>query len=290
MAEPLPVCHLDGAFLPLREARISPLDRGFLFADGVYEVMPVFAGRPFRFGPHFDRLARSLGELRMRDPHDRAGWQALVAELIARNGGGDLYVYLQVTRGAEYGRNHVPLPQLRPTVFAFGAPLPRTPAEHLERGIACVTAQDTRWARCDIKSVALLANVMLRQLACDVGAQETILLREGMLTDASASTVHVVRGGALFTPPDSPWILPGTTRTVVEELATRIGLEWHTAAVTETQLRGADEIWLAAATREVSSVTRLDGHPVGPGTPGPVFRRIRAAFDALKLELATQPW
>ena len=226
----------------------------------------------------------------MRDPHDRAGWQALVAELIARNGGGDLYVYLQVTRGAEYGRNHAPLPQLPRTVFAFCAPLPLVPAGHRERGIACVTARDTRWARCDIKSVALLANVLLRQLACDVGAQETILLRDGMLTDASASTVHVVRGGALFTPPDSAWILPGTTRTVVEELATRIGLEWHVAPVTEAQLRGADEIWLAAATREVSSVTRLDGHPVGTGSPGPVFGRIRAAFDALKLELASQPW
>ncbi len=290
MAEPLPVCHLDGAFLPLREARISPLDRGFLFADGVYEVMPVFAGRPFRFGPHFDRLTRSLRELRMRDPHDRDGWQGLVRELIARNGGGDQYVYLQVTRGAEFGRNHAPLPELAPTVFAFCAPLPRAPATQLEHGIACVTATDTRWSRCDIKSIALLANVLLRQLACDAGAQETILLRDGMLTDASASTVHVLRGDVLVTPPDSQWILPGTTRTVVEELATRIGLEWQSGPVTEAQLRGAEEIWLAAATREVSSVTRLDGQPVGTGRPGPAWRRIRAAFDAMKTELATQPW
>lgn len=290
MAEPLPVCHLDGAFLPLRDARISPLDRGFLFADGVYEVMPVFAGRPFRFGPHFDRLSRSLAALQMRDPHERAGWRALIAELIGRNGGGDLYVYLQVTRGAEFGRNHAPLPAATPTVFAFCAPLPRAPAAHLEHGIACITAPDTRWARCDIKSVALLANVLLRQLACDVGAQETILLRNGMLTDASASTVHVVRGGVLVTPPESHWILPGTTRTVIEELATRIGLEWQTSPVSESQLRGAEEIWLAAATREVSSVTSLDGRPVGAGVPGPAWQRIRAAFDALKLELATQPW
>ncbi len=290
MAEPLPVCHLDGAFLPLREARISPLDRGFLFADGVYEVMPVFGGRPFRFGPHFDRLARSLHELRMRDPHDREGWRALIADLIERNGGGDLYIYLQVTRGAEYGRNHAPLPSLPPTVFAFCAPLPRAAAAQLERGVECITAQDTRWARCDIKSVALLANVLLRQLACDVGAQETILLRDGMLTDASASTVHVVRDGALYTPPDSQWILPGTTRSVVEELATRIGLAWHAVPVSEAQLRSADEIWLAAATREVSSVTRLDGAPVGRGVPGPAWKAIRAAFDGLKVELATQPW
>ena len=290
MAEPLPVCYLNGEFVALRDARISPLDRGFLFADGVYEVMPVFAGRPFRFGPHFDRLARSLAEIRLRDPHDRAAWRALVASLIERNGGGDQYVYLQVTRGAEYGRNHAPLPELQPTVFAYCAPLPRPPAEHVEHGIACVTARDTRWSRCDVKSVALLANVLLRQLACDAGAQETILLRDGFLTDASASTVHVVRDGVLRTPPDSQWILPGTTRSVVEELATRIGLEWVATAVSEAELRTADEIWLAAATREVSAVTRLDGRPVGAGVPGPVFRRIRSAFDALKLELANQPW
>ena len=290
MADPLPVCHLNGEFLALRDARISPLDRGFLFADGVYEVMPVFAGRPFRFGPHFDRLARSLAEIRMRDPHDREGWRTLVAELIERNGGGDQYVYLQVTRGAEYGRNHAPLPDLPPTVFAYCAPLPRPPAEHLRHGIACVTAEDTRWSRCDIKSVALLANVLLRQLACDVGAQETILLRDGLLTDASASTVHVVRGGVLRTPPDSRWILPGTTRSVVEELATRIGLPWEAAQVSEAELHAADEIWLAAATREVSSVTRLDGKPVGAGEPGPQFRRLRAAFDEMKRKLASQPW
>lgn len=290
MAEPLPVCHLNGEFLPLRDARISPLDRGFLFGDGVYEVMPVFAGRPFRFGPHFDRLARSLAEIRLRDPHDREGWRALTAGLIERNGGGDMYLYLQVSRGAEYGRNHAPLPELAPTVFGFAAPLPRPTAAQLERGLACITAADTRWARCDIKSVALLANILLRQLACDAGAAETILLRDGFLTDGSASTVHVVRGGELLTPPDSQWILPGTTRSVVEELATRIGLPWRATAVSEAELRGADEIWLAAATREVASVTRLDGAPVGTGLPGPVFQRMRAAFDALKRELANEPW
>jgi D-alanine transaminase len=290
MAEPLPVCHLNGEFLELRDARISPLDRGFLFADAVYEVMPVFAGRPFRFGPHFDRLARSLAEIRLRDPHERGGWRALIAELIARNGGGDQYIYLQVSRGAEFGRNHAPLPDLAPTVFAFCAPLPRPPAALLERGLACITAADLRWSRCDIKSVALLGNVLLRQLACDAGAQETILLRDGFLTDASASTVHVVRNGVLCTPPDSHWILPGTTRSVVEELATRIGLEWQAAPVNEAELRAADEIWLSAATREVAPVTSLDGRAVGAGIPGPVFRRMRAAFDALKLELADQPW
>ncbi|MCP5328477.1 MAG: D-amino acid aminotransferase [Steroidobacteraceae bacterium] len=290
MAEPLPICHLDGEFLALRAARISPLDRGFLFADGVYEVLPVYAGRPFRIGPHLDRLARSLAAIRLRDPHDREGWRTLLAELIRRNGGGDQYVYLQVSRGAEFGRNHAPLPELSPTVFAFCAPLPQLPAALLERGLACVTATDLRWSRCDIKSVALLPNVLLRQLACDAGADETILLREGFLTDASASTVHVVRDGVLHTPPDSQWILPGTTRSVVEELATQIGLDWQATPVSDAALRAADEIWLSAATREIAPVTRLDGQPVGAGIPGPLFRRIRSAFDAMKAELAAQPW
>jgi D-alanine transaminase len=165
MAEPLPVCHLNGAWPELRDARISPLDRGFLYADAVYEVIPVFAGRPFRFAEHFDRLDASLAAIRMRSPHDRNAWRGLLRELIERNGGGDQYVYLQVSRGAEYGRNHAPLPDVTPTVFAFCAPLPRASAEQRERGLACVTAEDTRWARCDIKSVALLANVLLRRAA-----------------------------------------------------------------------------------------------------------------------------
>ncbi|MFO1427244.1 MAG: D-amino acid aminotransferase [Steroidobacteraceae bacterium] len=290
MAEPLPTCFLDGSWLPLREARVSPLDRGFLYADGVYEVMPVFGGRPFRFAQHFERLARSLAAIRMRDPHPRERWREIVAGLIERNGGGDQYVYLQVTRGAEYGRNHAPLPDIAPTVFAFCAPLPRPSPQHLERGLACVTAPDPRWARCDIKSVALLANVLLRQLAVDAGADETILLRDGWLTEASASTVHVVRGGLVLTPPDSARILPGTTRAVVEELADRLGIGRETRPVSEAELRGADEIWLAAATRDVSSVTRLDGAAVGSGRPGPLWQRMRTGFATLRAELAQQPW
>ena len=290
MAEPLPICHLNGEWLPLREARISPLDRSFLFGDGVYEVVPVFAGRPFRFTEHFDRLSRSAAAIRLRDPHTRDAWRALVAELMTRNGGGELYVYVQVSRGAEYGRNHAPLPDVPPTVFAFCAPLPELSAAQRAAGLACITAEDTRWARCDIKSTALLANVLLRQLSVDVGAQETVLLRDGELMEASASTVHIVSGGRLVTPPDSRRILPGTTRCVVEELADRIGLPRESRAVSVAELRAADEIWLASATRRASPVTRLDGAPVGSGLPGPVWRRIDAAFSALIDELAGQPW
>lgn len=290
MADPLPLCYLNGNYLPLREARISPLDRGFLYGDGVYEVMPVYGGRPFRYAQHCARLARSMREIRQRDPYTAEQWRAMVAELVSRNGGGDQYIYIQVARGAEYGRNHAPLPDIEPTVFAFCAPWPVSNPQLKARGLSCITAADTRWARCDIKSVALLANVLLRQLACDANAQETILLRDGMLMEASASTVHVVIGGVIVTPPDSRQILSGTTRSVVDELADELGLRRESRAVSEVELRGANEIWLAAATRELSAVTQLDGAAVGDGRPGPMWQRMSSGFEALKARLAPQPW
>ena len=280
MAEPLLLCHLNGALLPLREARISPLDRSFLFGDGVYEVVAFHGGYAARLPANIARLQRSLTELRIRNPHTDARWAGLVQELAAANGGGDLYVYLQVSRGAEYGRNHAPLPEVEPTVFGFCAPLPASPPELLAQGLACITAQDTRWARCDIKSVALLANVMLRQQAVDAGAAETILLREGWLTDASASAVHVVIAGEIRTPPRSHQLLPGTTRGLIEELAAANGIPCPSVPVSEAELRGADEIWLSAATRGVVPVTRLDGVGVGSGRPGPLWRRMRTLVEA----------
>jgi D-alanine transaminase len=290
MAEPFPTCYLNGVFLPLDQARISPLDRGFLFGDGAYEVMPVYGGRPFRLEAHCARLTHSLNELRMHDPLSREQWRAVFARLIAAGGGSDQYLYWQVSRGAERGRNHAPLPDIPRTVFAFGAPWPTPPAGSLERGVACITAEDTRWARCDIKSTALLANVLLRQLAVDDSAAETILLREGRLTDASASAVHVVIGGELRTPPNSREILPSTTRTVIEELASRAAVPWRSAPVSDAELRAAEEIWISAATREVQPVTRLDGRPVGTGRPGPLWQRVHAAFQHWKRELQDQPW
>ncbi|MGH8140882.1 MAG: D-amino acid aminotransferase [Steroidobacteraceae bacterium] len=290
MADPLPISYLNGAFLPLWEARISPLDRGFLYGDGVYEVMPVYAGRPFRFEAHAERLTRSLAEVRMEDPHTRSEWRDMLATLITRNGAGDQYVYWQVTRGAERGRNHAPLPEISRTVFAFCAPLPVTSAATLESGVACVTAQDTRWAQCNIKSVALLANVLLRQLAVDAGAAETILLRDGDLMEASASAVHVVTGGTVLSPPNSQRILPSTTRSVMEEMAVRAGIPYQAVRVSEAQLRTADEVWISAATREVQPVTSLDGRPVGNGKPGPLWRRISGELQAYKRELAGRPW
>jgi D-alanine transaminase len=290
MAEPLPLCYLNGAYLPLGEARISPLDRGFLYADAVYEVMPVYGGRPFRFAAHGERLARSLAAIAMEDPHTRDEWRAILGALIERNGGGDIYLYWQVTRGAQNGRTHAPLPDIPRTVFAFCAPLPPITPEQLASGLACITAADTRWARCDVKSVALLANVLLRQESVDAGAAETILLRDGELTEASASAVHVVLGREVLTPPNSRRILPGTTRSVVEEMATRAGFPWRSAPVSAAQLRDADEIWISAATREVQPVTRLDGRPVGTGSPGPHWRAVYEQLQRYKRELAGTPW
>ncbi|HWX70821.1 MAG TPA: aminotransferase class IV [Steroidobacteraceae bacterium] len=290
MAEPLPLCYLNGGFLPLSEARISPLDRGFLYADAVYEVMPVYGGRPFRFAAHSERLARSLSGIGMADPHTRDEWRAILGALIERNGGGDCYLYWQVTRGAQLGRTHAPLPQIPRTVFAFCAPWPQPPADLAEKGVSCVTASDTRWARCDIKSTALLANVLLRQLSVDAAAAETIMLREGELTEASASSVHVVLGGEVLMPPNSRRILPGTTRSAVEEVAARAAIPCRVQAISESQLRAADEVWISAATREVQPVTVLDGHPIGSGRPGALWRRVYEEFQRYKQELAGTPW
>lgn len=268
--------------MALAEARISPFDRSFLFGDGIYEVIPVYDGRLFRAGAHVARLARSAEALRMANPHDQDAWIALLQELVHANGGGDQYVYVQLSRGAENGRNHAPLPHIAPTVFAYCSPWPAVAESTLRDGLACITTADTRWARCDIKSVALLANVLLRQQAIDADASEAILLRDGELTEGSASTVHVLRNGVLLTPVNSHRILPGTTRSVIEEIADAIGLPHTAVRVSEADLRGAEEIWLAAATREVQPVTRLDGVPVGNGRPGPQWRRVYDAYQRLK--------
>jgi D-alanine transaminase len=290
MAAPYPLCYLNGQYVAIEEARISPFDRGFLYADGVYEVMPVYAGRPFRFRAHVERMTHSLGEIRMEDPHTADEWREIISKLIAPQGNADQYVYWQVTRGAELGRTHAPLPKLPRTVFAFASPFPTVSAEAIANGVACVTAHDTRWARRDIKSVSLLANVLLRQLSVDANASETILLANGLLTEASAAAVHVVLDGEIRTPPNSWLILPGTTRGAVEKMAERLGIPFRAANVTEGELRSADEIWLSAAVREMSAVTLLDGRRVGDGKVGPIYERIRAEFERYKAELAGTPW
>jgi D-alanine transaminase len=284
---PLPLVWLDGKLLPLEEARISPLDRGFLFGDGAYEVLPVYGGRAYRFEAHMARLDRSLAEIRMAPPLDRAGWLRVFGQLVHGNGGGDLLLYAQVTRGVEAERNHVPQPGTRPTIFASVQRLPVVPAAAIEKGVAAVTADDIRWSRCDIKSTSLLGNVLLRWLAVDAGAAETVLFRGGSLTEGSASSVHVVRGGRIVTPPQSNAILPGTTRGVIFELAEREGIPSERRAVPEAEVRAADEILIASAGGGIRAIATLDGRPVGSGAPGPVYRRIYAAFGATQREFST---
>lgn len=279
MAVPLPTAWFNGAFLPLADVRISPLDRAFLFADSVYEVIPVYAGEPFLLGPHLARLENSLAALRIANPHSRAEWEAVVAGLVRENGGGDLAVYLQVSRGADQGRDHgFPAAGLRPTVFGMVTPIPRP---HPDRqGIRAITLPDIRWGRCDIKSTALLANVLARQAAREADAGEAILLRDGFLVEGSASSVIIVEGGALRRRPPGPEVLPGTTTDLVAAVARESGLDCRDEPISEARLRAAAEIWLAAATRGVVPVTHLDGRPVGDGRPGPVWRQVAAAFEA----------
>ncbi|MGH8204468.1 MAG: aminotransferase class IV [Steroidobacteraceae bacterium] len=285
---PLPLVWLDGKLLPLEQAHISPLDRGFLFGDGAYEVLPVYGGRAYRFEAHMARLDRSLAEIRMPPPLERAGWLAVFGKLVHGNGGGDLLLYVQVTRGVEPERNHVPAAGTRPTIFACVQKHPLIPASAIEKGVAAVTAEDIRWSRCDIKSTSLLGNVLLRWLAADAGATETILLRAGALTEASASSVHVVKGGCIVTPPQTNAILPGTTRSVIFELAGREGIPSERRPVAEAGLRSADELLIASAGGGIRAIVTLDGRPVGSGTPGPVYRRIHACFKATQREFSTE--
>lgn len=268
---------------------MSPLDRAFLFADAVYEVIPVYAGRPFRLREHLDRLQRSLSGIRMAAPMTHTEWGEICRELVTRNGGGDQYLYLQVSRGAELGRNHSWPAGLAPTIFGYANRLEAIDPALLEDGVAAITAADTRWARRDIKSTALLANVLLKRLAVDVGAFETILLERGELTEGSSTTVHVISRGEIHTPPNGQRILPGITRDVVGEMATRVGIVNRSVRVTEIELRAASEIWLAFSTRGLLPVTRLDGSPVGDGKPGPLFRSTHKAFLDYIRELARTP-
>lgn len=288
MAEPFPICYLNGEYQQLRDARVSPLDRAFLFGDSVYEVLPAYGGRMFRFREHFDRLARSLNEIRLPAPHTHAQWLEILNELIRRNGGVDMYLYVQVTRGMEYGRNHTFPEKVTPGVFAMASPLPTLTEELRATGLSAITVEDFRWGRCDIKTTALLANVLMRQRAADADAQEAIIVRDGDVLEGSATSIFVISKGSIATPPNSSRILPGTTRDVAVELADgampvtvrRIGID---------ELRTADEVWISAATRDVMPVTRIDDRPVGAGKPGPLWQRMNESFKTLRERLAGTP-
>src|SRR5574341_6324 len=262
------IAYINGEFLPLDQARVSVLDRGFIFGDGVYEVIPVYSRRPFRLPEHLRRLQRSLDAIRLGNPMADAEWTRLIQDLVARHAGEDQSVYLQVTRGAAK-RDHAFPKEVKPTVFMMSGPLVTPAREQVEKGVPCITATDYRWLRCDVKSVSLLANCLLRQLAADAGAAEVILFRDGCLTEASSSNVFVARNGKLLAPPKDHLILPGITYDVVLELAAAKGIAIELRAIPEQEVRGADEVWVTSSSKEVLAVATLDGRPVGSGRPGP---------------------
>ena len=283
------LCYLNGQYLPLSEARISPLDRGFLYADGVYEVIPVYSRYPFRMDEHLRRLQNSLDGIRLPNPYSTEEWKTIIQRIIAEAPFEDQTLYFQVTRGADIKRDPpfpVGVPQ---TVFLFTAPLIRPTPQQREHGVGTVTAPDIRWGRCDLKTVALLPNVLARQFSVDAGCVETIMIRDGYLTEGSATNVFVVKNGIILTPPQDHRVLPGITCDVVLELAAKHGAPHEVRPVTAAEVRNADELWLTSSTKEVLGITTLDGKTVGQGEfagkPGPVTRQMHAWYCAFRDEL-----
>jgi D-alanine transaminase len=274
--------YLNNRFLPLEDAKISVLDRGFIYGDGVYELVPVYRREPFRLPQHLRRLQRSLDGIRLENPHTDAQWEAIIRELIAAQPFDDQGVYFQVTRGVAK-RDHAFPVGVAPTVFMMSNPLATPSREQVERGVAAVTAEDNRWKRCDLKTISLLGNVLMRQLAADAGAVETVMFRDGYLTEASASNVLVVIGGTIVAPPKDNMILPGVTYDAAFEFAGEAGLPFDIRPVTKDEALRADEMWLTSSTKEVLAITTLDGHPFASGAPGPVFRAVYDIFQQRKI-------
>jgi D-alanine transaminase len=284
------LCYLDGDYLKLAEAKVSVLDRGFIFGDGVYEVLPVYGRRLFRFEEHMARLDRSLGKVRIANPLGGEQWLSCARKLVAaQQAADDQLVYLQVTRGVAM-RDHVMPTDVEPTVFMMATPMKPATAEQRHHGVACVTARDFRWERADIKSISLLGNVLARQMSADHGAAETILLRDGWLTEASASNVWIVQEGALLGPPKSELVLEGIRYDLLKELCEEEGIAYNLRPISEADLFAADEVMLSSATKEVLPVTRIDGDEVGHGAlrgkPGPVYARLYEAYQRAKLAYA----
>jgi D-alanine transaminase len=272
---------LNGKLVPIDEARVSVLDRGFIFGDGVYELVPVYSRVPFRLDQHLARLERSLAEARIRNPHSRAQWRKFIYQLIDAQPFDDQGVYFQVTRGVAK-RDHAFPKNAEPTVFMMSNPLVNPPPPQVEAGAAAVSAQDNRWLRCDIKSISLIGNVLLRQLSAEADAAETILFRDGRLTEASASNVFIVARGVILSPPKSGLILPGITYDVVAELARANDMPLEFRDVIEAEVRAADEIWVTSSSKEVLAIVSLDGRKVGAGRPGPAFQRMYALYQEFK--------
>jgi D-alanine transaminase len=278
---PEQVVYLNGEFLPLAEAKVPVLDRGFIFGDGIYEVVPVYSGVPFRWRHHLARLKRSLDRTRIDDPHDDAHWTALVEQIIARHPWSDQFVYMQVTRGVAK-RDHAFPQGVTPTVFMMSSELPAISPAQLQHGVAAITLVDERWMHCDIKSTSLLGNVFARQAAVDSGAVECVMFRDGWLTEGSSSNIWVVRNDTLLAPPRDNRILEGIRYGLLQELCESEGVAFEVRPISRQEVETADELMLSSATKEVLPITRLDGKPVGGGRPGPLFGRLHGAYQRAK--------
>lgn len=275
--------YLNGQFLPLDAARISPLDRGFLYGDGVYEVIPVYSRRAFRVDEHLKRMETTLTGVKLSNPLDLAGWKSVIEHLIASAPWEDQSIVLQITRGADVKRDHAfPPASVTPTSFAFASPMLTPSAEQRSKGVAAITVDDHRWARCDLKVISLLANVLARQQAVEEGCTEALLIRDGFLKEGAASNIFVVKDGILLAPPKTQLMLPGITYDVVLELATFHGQPVKVGEIDMNELRSADEVWMTSSTKEVLAITKLDGQPVGTGKPGPLGQKMWQWYQDFK--------
>ena len=283
MQIPAITAYLNGRYAPLAELQVSVLDRGFLFGDGVYELVPVYDRQPFRLDEHLRRLASSLAAVRIDDPLSPDAWRLMARTLIEAQAFADQSLYIQVTRGPAWPRNHAFPQEVTPTVFAYAEPLIPPPPEQVDTGITAITAEDIRWQRCNIKGCSMLANVLLKQMAADAGAGEVIMLREGELIEGGASNVFIVRDGVILSPPPSGRMLTGITYDVVRELAQAHGMPLALRGISEAELRSADEVWITSSSKEILAVVELDGRPVGNGVPGPIYRRMYDYYQAFKV-------
>lgn len=269
--------------MPIADAKISVLDRGFIFGDGVYEVIPVYSRKAFRLGEHLQRLQNSLDGIKLANPHGQPAWTTLVNELIARNDPEDQYLYLHITRGVAKRDHAFPNPPVQPTVFMMSSPLPTPPASLLASGVVAVSATDNRWLRCDIKAISLLPNVLLRQMAVDAGCTETVLLRDNaFLTEGAASNIFVVKNDTLLAPPKDNLMLPGITYDVILEIAVLNNIPHEVRKVAAIEVFAADELLLTSSTKEVLAITQLDGKPVGTGKPGAMFAKLHKLYQEYK--------
>ncbi|VAX01264.1 D-alanine aminotransferase [hydrothermal vent metagenome] len=276
--------YLNGNFMPLNEAKVSVLDRGFIFGDAIYEVIPVFAGKLFRFEEHLQRLNNSLNSVKIKNPYSSQQWLSIFTDLIVKNNSETLSIYLQITRGVA-PRNHIFSDNITPTVFIMATPLAPLNDSILENGVAIVTMDDIRWQYCQIKTTSLIANILLRQQASEQNAVEALLIKDGFVTEGAASNVFVIKDNIIFTPPKTNNVLPGITRDLVVELAQNNKLDIREQAIPQSALQSADEIWLTSSMKDILPVTTIDNSNVANGKPGPLWQKLHRAFNDYKDEL-----